>query len=89
MRIFAFILILIGYVGIIRIQRKWYTLGVLTESKFVLFQVPVLSLFVLSGFLAYSTTLRNIAIGVVLSSLCLILGIPGARLIYEKRFSCN
>lgn len=87
MMIFAFICAIIGYLGVIRIQRRWYKRGVLTEGNFVLFQVPVISFLVLTGFLAFSTTLKGIVIGSALSLLCTILGIPLARRIYKQRFA--
>jgi len=89
MMIFAFICAVIGYFGVMRTQRRWYERGVLTEGSFVLFQVPVLSLLVLTGFLAFSTTLKGITIGIALSILCTILGIPVARWIYKHRFTAK
>jgi hypothetical protein len=87
MSIFVFTCELIGYLGVIRVQRKWRKRGVLNEVNFVLFQAPVLSLLVLSGFLAFSRTPTGITLGIVLSALCLIVGIPIARKIYRERFA--
>jgi hypothetical protein len=82
--IFAFMGAIIGYIGIISMQRKWHKRGLLTEASFVLLQVPVLSLIILLGFLAFSTTLRGTIIGSIISLICTIFGIPVARRIYRK-----
>lgn len=84
MMFFAFICAIVGYIGVIRMQRRWHARGVLTEGNFVLFQVPVLSFLILAGFLAFSTTLEGIITGSVSSLLCTILGIPVARRIYRQ-----
>ncbi len=84
MSFLVFICVVIGYSGVIRMQRRLYKRGVLTEGSFVLFQVPVLSLSVLAGFLAFSTTPTGIWIGIILSLLCTFLGIPVARWVYRK-----
>ena len=86
MMIFAFMCTIIGYLGIIRTQRRWYKRGELTQGRFVLFQVPIWSLLVLTGILMISTTFKGIMIGAVLSVMCSIIGYPTARWIYRQRF---
>jgi len=87
MSILTFFCVLIGYLGVIRLQRKWYERDALTEVNFVLFQVPVLSLLVLSGFLLFSRTLTGIMVGIALSAICLFIGIPTARKIYRENLA--
>jgi hypothetical protein len=85
--IFAFICGIIGYFGIIRIQRKWFERGELTEGRFVLFRIPIWSLLVLIGTLMISTTFQGTMIGIGLSVLCSIIGYPMARWIYRRCFT--
>jgi len=83
----AFVGILICYLGVIRIQSKWFRRGVLTEVSFVLLQVSVLSLLILTGFLAFSTTLEGVVIGSLLTLIFVTFGMPLARRIYKERFT--
>lgn len=74
---------LIGYLGIIWLQGIWYKRGELNENKFALFQVTYFSLFILSGFLYYSS-LEYIFTGVTLSILSWVIGYPVARWVYRQ-----
>lgn len=87
MMIFTFVGAIIGYFGVIRLQRQWYKRGVLTETSFVLLQVSVLSLLILTGFLAFSTTLKATIMASALTLIFMIFGILLGRRIYRKHFT--
>jgi ABC-type Fe3+ transport system permease subunit len=77
---------IIGYFGIIWLQGIWYKRGELTENRFALFQVAYWSFFIMTAFLAISTTVVVTIMGVVLSLLCWIIGYPMAKWIYRQVF---
>ena len=75
---------LIGYIGMIWIQGRWYKRGELTANRFAIFQVTYLSLFILTGFLAISETFESTIVGIILSILVWVIGYPIARWIYKQ-----
>ena len=84
--IFGFVCGVIGYLGLIRAQKRWLKHGQLTEGRFVLLQVPVWTLLILTGSIAVSSTLLGTTIAVGLSLLTLVIGFPTARYIYRHHF---
>lgn len=83
--IFGFVCAVISYFGVIKMQRRLYIRGLLTEGSFVLFQVPVLCLLVLTGSLAFLPLLNGTIIGIALSIVCAIIGYPAIKWIYRQR----
>jgi len=77
---------LVGYIGIIWLQGSWYKHGKLTEGRFALLQIAFWSLFILTIFLAISTTTEVTIMGIVLSILCWVVGYPMARWMYNQMF---
>ncbi|GEM_PF-3652582 len=62
---FILFLEIVGYFGILWLQGIWYSRRELTESRFALFQVAFWSLFVITAFLAISTTYVVTLMGIV------------------------
>jgi hypothetical protein len=83
---FLFLLLLIGSIGLIRIQKRLHKRGLLKENSFAGFQALYGCLLIEIGFLAFSKTYTRTIIGSTLSLLCLTLGIPLARWIYRRHF---
>jgi hypothetical protein len=86
--IFAFICFLFGYVGVVRMQIRWNKRGLLTEGKFVIIQISMLGLLVLSGSLLFFSTTNEQIISVGLMVISMILGYPFFRW-YYTRFIVN
>ena len=75
---------LLGYFGILLLQGIWYRRGELTEGRFAIMQTAFFSLFILTTFLAGSTTLIVTTLGVVLSLLCWVFVYPFTRWLYRQ-----
>jgi uncharacterized membrane protein HdeD (DUF308 family) len=82
--VLAFIAAIIAYLGIIRIQRKWYIRRRLTEGGFILFQVLGLALLVLTATLVISTTPEAMIIGSALTIFLMVSGFLVTRWVYRK-----
>jgi hypothetical protein len=81
---FGFICSVIAYIGVIRFQIKIYQRGKLTEARFVLLQVTILSLLAISASLTFLPTGQAQFIGIGATVLCLLVGIPTAQWVYRK-----
>jgi hypothetical protein len=82
--IFAFLCGLVAYIGLIRFQIRLYRRGELTEARFVLFQVAIVGFIILLGSLAFLPTIEEQQIGIGMSFLFYLAGIPTARWFYRK-----
>ena len=73
-----------GYFGILLLQGIWYRRGQLTENRFAILQTAFFSLFILTTFLAVSTTSMVTTLGIVLSLLCWLFLYPFTRWLYRQ-----
>jgi hypothetical protein len=82
--IFAFICAIIAYIGLIRFQVRLFRLGILSEARFVLFQIAILGFIFVLGSVAFLPTIKEQLIGIGITFLSMFAGIPAARRFYRK-----
>lgn len=83
----AFIFAVIGYLGLVRLQINLHKRRKLSEGIFVLFQLALWSLMILTGVLAFSTDSVSVLVAVILSVLCWVVGYPVGKRVYRYYFA--
>jgi hypothetical protein len=82
--LFAFICAIIAYFGLIRFQIRLYRRNQLTEAFFEWSQVAILGALLVSGSVAFLPTNEEQLIGIGISFLCALAGIPLTRWFFKK-----